>query len=62
MKVTAQATDYENQSCLRLLRKGYRPKRPETGAAHAGEAQQSAKTTKEKPLRKAKRWNKCGPA
>jgi hypothetical protein len=45
-----------------LLHKRQRPKRPETDQANAGEARRSAKTPKEKPLRLAKRWNKCWPA
>ena len=32
--------------------------KPEAGAAHAGEAQRGGENPKEKPLRKAKRWNK----
>jgi hypothetical protein len=34
-----------------------RPKRLETDEANEGEAPQSAKTPKEKPWRKAKRWS-----
>jgi len=45
----------QNDSWTRLLRKGQRPKKLKTGAANAGEAWRSAKTPKEKPLRKAKR-------
>lgn len=59
---TEAAQRCKNDSWWRLLHKRQRPKRLETDQANAGEAQQSAKTTKEKPLRKAKRWNKCGPA
>jgi hypothetical protein len=59
---TEAAQRCKNDSWRRLLHKRWRPKSLETGEANAGEAQQSAKTPKEKPWRKAKRWNECGPA
>jgi len=37
------AQNYGNDSCQRLLRKGQRPKRLETGATLAGEARHAAK-------------------
>ena len=52
----------KNDSWQRLLHNRYRLKRLEASAVNAGEARQSAKTSKEKPLRKAKPWNKCWPA
>jgi hypothetical protein len=59
---TEAAQRCKNDSWWRLLHKRWRSKRLETGTANAGEARQSAKTSKEKPLREAKPWNKCWPA
>ena len=47
----------KKDSWWRLLHKRWRPKRLEPAEANAGEAPQSAKTPKEKPWRKAKRWS-----
>ena len=52
---TEAAQRCKKDSCPRLLYKRQRPKRLEPDKANAGEAQHSAKTPKEKPLRKAKR-------
>ena len=54
---TEAAQHCKNDSWWRLLHKCQRPKRLETDEANAGEARQSAKTPKEKPWRKAKRWS-----
>jgi len=59
---TEAAQRCKNDSWWRLLHKRWRPKRLETCAVQTGEARRSAKTPKEKPLRLAKRWNKCWPA
>ena len=59
---TEEAQRCQNDSRWRWVNGRQQPKRLEIDEANAGEAQQSAKTPKEKPSRKAKRWNGCGPA
>jgi hypothetical protein len=54
---TEAAPRCKNDSWERLLHKRLRPIRLEIGEANTGEARRSAKTPKEKPLRKMKRWN-----
>ena len=54
---TEAAQHCKNDSWWRLAGKRWRPKRLEPAEANAGEAPQSAKTPKEKPWRKAKRWS-----
>ena len=58
----APAKRYQRKSFQRKQDGRWRPKRLETRRALAGEAQSKDQTQKAEPLRKAKRWNKCGPA
>ncbi len=54
---TEAAQRCKKDSRWRWMDERQRPKRLETDEANEGEAPQSAKTAKEKPWRKAKRWS-----
>ena len=59
-RATEAAQRFQNDSRWRWINGRQRPNRFEADEANAGEARQSTQTPKEKPWRRAKRWNECG--